>query len=76
MQKIFTGCVDRKNSAILTGSADKKLIGFTRSWLGGVDKRFFRIFRKVKKSDVYCKASLIAAGLLKRLSGSLKTYSR
>jgi hypothetical protein len=48
MQKIFTGCVDRKNSAILTGSADKKLIGFTRSWLGGWIKDFLEFFEKSK----------------------------
>jgi hypothetical protein len=43
---------------------------------GGGGKDFLKFLRNVQKSDVYCKASLIAAWLLKWLSGSLKTYSR
>jgi len=41
-----------------------------------VVKKYFKNIYSGSKIVVYCKASLIAAGFLKKLSGSLKKYSR
>jgi hypothetical protein len=45
----------------MAGFAKKSYQGFARNVIGGGKKRFFRFLRNVQKSDVYCKASLIAA---------------
>jgi hypothetical protein len=55
-------CAGLKSSAILAGFADKNCLGFTRNKLVKVVRKdFLKFLRNVEKSDVYCKASLIAA---------------